>query len=207
MQRVAALWARRASWWIAVALLATGAVVLGWDVFRSWQLRHSYDRLMAPGRRDLGMFFSKELLLEQKAEVRQWIAEDFLDDIPVRSARSIRLTRQVFLLSEFAEDEDVELLWRRAEIGFPLRRADDDTERTMQFNCAAALVTALRGTYIVRSGNEEHGVAMFRHELTQRHLAPEVRERCGALLEGREASTPEDGPPEAGGDEQGRDNN
>jgi len=164
--------------------------------FRAWQLRHTYDLYMSGGKPRRDLLYNEELLTAHREAVRRWIRSDFLDVSSLNDPRARQLPSQMTLLSRLAQREDLEILWQRAEVGFPIGSLPPSQvfpdERELQRRQAilcGELVLRLQEVCVAVAGNEEDGLKAFREALQQRKIAPEVRRACGEAPAPRAART------------------
>jgi hypothetical protein len=105
---------------VAAKLLLIWAVLypLLFVAFPAWQLRHSYKvwMIIAHHKAVLYPFARGRILKRNRAAVRKWVEADILD--PVELPWAGRLSRTYDLLLHFGEREDLDILLRRAEMGF-----------------------------------------------------------------------------------------
>ena len=150
-------------------------------------LRHSYHRRITNRSPGESIFYSDWVIDANRWRVRSWIRRDFTCfeylgyDVPPSA-------RQMLLLSRFHQKADLELLWYRAEKGFPIQRGMEEEEDLLlkQYTLCNFLRERMEGFY---DTSTEEGLVRLREELQRRKIAPEVRaaferyeERLGVSL-------------------------
>jgi len=134
------------------------------------------------------MFYNSGALDRNRDRVRSWIAADLLRKVPVSEIEGRRELRQVEILSRFGTEEDLELLWRKAEIGYPVDPAwtgDPPASRLQEIYCNH-LASWTSYACCALGGGEQQGKELFLKGLREHNLAPEMRRTC----EGRWAEQP-----------------
>jgi hypothetical protein len=174
---------RRWPWLVALILATLALCTSCYLLLPEWQLRHSYSVHLRGGLPREDPFYSYELLARHKARVRQWVAEEFLRrsslgaDLPY-----LRASKQIGLLDSFGEPADLDILLRRAEIGFPIAPAapgvtrEEERLKTEQENLCWDLVFFILNTCVKLKGSQRMGLELLHQEFGGRKVAPEVRE-------------------------------
>jgi len=185
MRAPVARWSRRrlVGWCVAIPLVI-GSVV----GFRAWQLRHSYDVYMSVGRPRKSLLYSPGVLEQHRETVRKWIASELLGTETVVELDYGRTVKQMALLHRLGQEEDLELLWRRAEMGFPIGEIPPGETfvpgmdpASLQTKLCRRLVLHLRFSCERVAGGEKKGGDMLKDGFAQRGIAPEVRKAQAAV--------------------------
>jgi len=145
-------------------------------------LRYSYYRMLRSRCPEESPLYWPWLISLNKWRMRAWIRKDFadsryVDELPYAD-------RQISMLAGFGGREDLELLWHRAETGFPLNPALGDPNARLSSRQKARcrdLVTCIAAFHDVRTGK---GLLQFEEEFLQRKVAPDVRAAFEGLRKG-----------------------
>ena len=179
---------------LVLVLLVTAGVSFGGYVgFRAWPLRHSYEVYVSGGRTGKALFYSHRLLFGNKKTVRRWIKAEILRSREVPVDKVIRMDAQLMLLYMFREPEDVDILWRRAEMGFVVKPTRFSTIRRKEWleeyasELSHALIRYLEWIYSERHGSREQGFKALEKELKERDLGPGMREYVEVVLKASRA--------------------
>jgi len=153
---------------VKVVLLVSCALVVANELI----LRYSYHEELTRRCPAQSIFYADWVIDMNRWRVRGWIRREFtrfeyLDAFT-------RLDRQMRLLYDFHQKEDLDLLWYRAENGFPIEAGREEEERLveMQYTLCNYLRQCMGGFYHTST---EEGLVRLREELQRRKLAPEVR--------------------------------
>lgn len=173
-----------------MCFLAVPLVAASFCAFRAWQLRYSYDAYLSAGRPTKHLLYSSDILEGHKNTVRKWIAEEFLGAENVIDLHYGRTMRQMALLQRFGEHEDMELLWRRAQMGFPIGQVPPTATyppgqkpESRQLELCNSLALFLRLTSAKVAGGKQAGLRMLKEGFAKRQIAPEVRKAHATLSE------------------------
>ena len=155
---------------VAVIAAAIVVVLVAFYAFQRWQLRHSYcDRLRMSRHRSV--FYSYRLIGANREEVRTWAEADLLANDPVSDGTVWKELRLIILLSSFAGEQDLDILLRKAEIGYPLP-AQEETYTSRRGSCAIGLLQGIAETCVDVAGDSERGIALFHKSFRERKIAP-----------------------------------
>ena len=153
--------------------------------YQRWLLRHTYDVYLSSARPGEVFFFSWEALERNKDEVREWFRKDFLEPKTVDEASVYRESKYMRILYHFGTEEDLEVLWQKAEMGYPMGPEVPDQVRSQQekqSSLCIMLVSSICFACEELTGSKEEAIKMLEKGFQERDIAPEVREAYESLF-------------------------